>query len=101
MMADTALIASAIIGGIGTADSMVRGRAAQKLQEKNAERQKREAAQRTILAEQEFNKKNQKKPDISSVRASNSMATNPSSMLTSPTGATGGTIGKSTLLGGG
>lgn len=97
-MASGAAIAGAVIAGLGLANSVYEGRKNEKAQNAMQEEAKRSNAARLKKQEEEMNRMNQKKPDISKFKASNAMATNPTTLLTSSAGDQ--SLGKTTMLGG-
>jgi hypothetical protein len=99
-MADVAAIAGAIIAGLTAVDSNVQGRRAAKAQDKQQDQALRLNSEANKKAEEEMNRMNMKKPDISKMRAANSMASSSTTLLTSPTGTGDKSLGKTTLLGG-
>ena len=112
MGVETALIASAVIAGVGTGYSIYQGEQ-QKSQQADALRQQeqaqKEAAERAKgqqqRAEQAQNAANAKSPDVAGIMEAASKAAQggPSgTMLTGPSGVSAAdlTLGKNTLLGG-
>lgn len=97
-----AILGAAIIGGGASAYSASKAAKAQKQANQTNESI---AAQQAQQAEQQFNKANQKQPDIAALMKNNTNSMRQgigATFLTGPGGATGGVLGNSnTLLGGG
>lgn len=95
----------AAVGALGAGASVYQGEKARKAAKKNAKMQEQQAEAMQRQAEREFNKMNQKQPNIAMLQAGNRAVAGggPSgSFLTGPSGApvTSGMLGRTTLLGG-
>lgn len=105
MGVETALIAAAVAGGVGTAYQMYAGNKADQ-QARSAQRQAQANAEsQAAQADQANNRANQKRPDVAGALSAAMQAGKAGASGTMLTGASGVdtsslTLGKSTLLGG-